>query len=419
VTGKALDGLRIVEFCDEAGSYCGRLLADLGAEVIKVEPPGGGRERHTPPFYRDADNPDTSIAFWVHNTSKKSVTLDLDTEEGQRLARELIFASDAVIEDFPVGYLSERGLGYADFEGKHLSLVYTSITGFGQEGPHAGYAYSDIVGQAMGGIMTLAGDPEDQPNTIYGNQSNVSASLHAAVGTLVAVLEAEAHGAGQRVDVSAQDATSMSMETAMMTWDLQKRNRVRLGDRGLLPVRIPASGIYETADGYCMLFVTAPAGADFPDLVDWMDEQGMAGDLKDEPYASLTANLNMRMLTQVMVDPESARDVLPQLEHIHAQVAAFCKSLSSRELYEEGQRRLLLIGICSTPKDLAENTQLRARDWFTKLEFEFLDGTLEFPGPPYRLSESPAEIRRPPRLGEHNDQILGALSPRSQEAAHG
>jgi crotonobetainyl-CoA:carnitine CoA-transferase CaiB-like acyl-CoA transferase len=410
MSGKALDGLRVIEFCDEIGSYCGRLLADLGAEVIKVEPPGGGFERRTPPFYRDAGNPDTSIAFWVHNTSKKSVTLDLDTAEGQRRARELVLGSDAVIEDYPVGYLAERGLGFEALSAEQPSLVYTSITGFGQHGPHARWAYSDIVGQATGGIMTLAGDQADPPNMIYGNQSNVSASLHAAVGTLVAILEAEAHGAGQRVDVSAQDAVSMSMETAMMTWDLQKKNRIRMGTSGLLPVRIPASGIYETADGFCMLFVTAPAGADFPALIDWMEERGMAGDLREEPYATLAENLNMRMLTQVMVDPASARDVLGQLDHIHQVVAAFCKTMGSRELYEEGQRRLLLIGIVSTPKDLAENTQLRAREWYQELEFEFLGSAVEFPGPPYRLSESPAVIRRPPRLGEHNEAILGAPS---------
>ena len=408
MSAKALEGLRIVEFCDELGSYCGKLLADLGAEVIKVEPPAGGLERHTPPFYRDQTNPDTSIAFWVHNTSKKSVTLDLESNDGRRAARALALTADAIIEDYPVGYLAERGLGYEGLAAERPSLVYTSVTGFGQFGPHANWNYSDIIGQATGGIMTLAGDPEDQPNAIYGNQSNVSASLHAAIGTLVALLNAESTGVGQFVDVSAQDATSMSMETAMMTWDLQKRNRVRMGDRGLLPVRIPASGIYETADGWCTLFVTAPAGADFPALVDWMAEKSMAGDLQEEPYASLCANLNMRMLTQVMVDPDSAKDILGQLEHIHELVAAFCRTMPSRQLYEEGQARLLLIGIVSTPVDLAENTQLRARDWFEKLSFEFLDAVLEFPGPPYRLSESPTEIRRPPRLGEHNDEVLSA-----------
>jgi crotonobetainyl-CoA:carnitine CoA-transferase CaiB-like acyl-CoA transferase len=410
MTTGALDGIRVVEFCDEVGSYCGRLLADLGAEVIKVEPPGGGTQRRTPPFYRDQETPDTSLAFWVHNTSKKSVTLDLESERDRAKARALALTADVLLEDAPVGWLVQRGLGYEALSAQRPALVYTSMTGFGQSGPHAGYAYSDIVGQAMGGLMTLAGDPDDPPNQIYGNQANVSASLHGAIGTLVAVLHAEASGEGQSVDVSAQDAVSMSMETAMMTWDLQKRNRTRLGDRGLLPVRIPASGVYEASDGYCLLFVTAPAGADFPALIDWMRERGMAGDLDDEPYATLCANLNMRFLTQVMIDPASAAAVFGQLEHVHEQLVAFCKSMSARELYEEGQRRRLLIGIVSTPKDLAENSQLRAREWFQRMSFEFLEASVEFPGPAYRLSETPVALRRPPRLGEHNDEILGPLA---------
>jgi crotonobetainyl-CoA:carnitine CoA-transferase CaiB-like acyl-CoA transferase len=410
MTTGALDGIRVVEFCDEIGSYCGRLLADLGAEVIKVEPPGGGVQRRTPPFYRDQVTPDTSLAFWVHNTSKQSVTLDLATERGRALARALALTADVLLEDLPAGRLAELGLGYGELAKERPQLVYTSMTGFGQSGPHAGYAYSDIVGQAMGGLMTLAGDPDDPPNQIYGNQANVSASLHGAIGTLVAVLHAEATGEGQSVDVSAQDAVSMSMETAMMTWDLQKRNRTRLGDRGLLPVRIPASGVYEASDGYCLLFVTAPAGADFPALIDWMRERGMAGDLDEEPYATLCANLNMRFLTQVMIDPGSAATVFGQLEHVHEMLVAFCRSMSARELYEEGQRRRLLIGIVSTPKDLAENTQLRARDWFQRMSFDFLEATVEFPGPAYRLSETPVVLRRPPRLGEHNDAILGRLA---------
>lgn len=409
MTGKALEGLRIIEFCDEIGSYCGRLLADLGAEVIKVEPPGGGIERHTPPFYGDAGNPDTSIAFWVHNTSKKSVTVDLDSAEGQALAKGLVLTADAVLDDYPPGYLAERGLGYGVLSAAKQSLVYTAMTGFGQSGPHANYAYLDIVGQAMGGLMTLSGDPADPPAEIYGNQANVSASTHGAIGTLLAILHAEATGEGQAVDVSAQDAVSMSMETAMMTWDLQKRNRTRMGGAGMLPVKVPASGVYKTRDGYCLLFVTAPAGADFPVLVEWMREKGMAGDLGEEPYRSLVAGLNMRFLTQIMSDRSAAGSVAEQLEHIDELVAAFCATFESRELYEEGQRRLLLVGIVSTPKDLAENKQLRAREWFQRLEFEFLDAALEFPGPPYRLSETPTELRRPPRLGEHNDEILGAL----------
>ncbi|MCC6382033.1 MAG: CoA transferase [Dehalococcoidia bacterium] len=406
---RALAGLRVVELTDEIGSYCGRLLADLGAEVIKVEPPGGGVQRATPPFYRDHVSPDTSLAFWIHNTSKKSVVLDLETPEGRAAAYRLVLSADALIEDRQPGFLADRSLGYAALHSEKPSLVYTSITGFGQSGPHAGYAYSDIVGQAMGGLMTLAGEPADPPNLVYGHQADVSASIQAAQGTLIALLHAEATGFGQHVDVSAQEAVSISQETAMQTWDLQKRNRVRTGERGMLPVSLPGVGVYPARGGYVSLFVLAPGGADFPELVNWMRERGMAEDLDEPPYADLCNALTMAMLTQALGDPSKLEDLAPALAHVNAGLGRFFASLTPTEAYEEGQGRRLLVGIVSTPQDLGQNTQLRARHWFKQLSFDYLNATVEFPGPPYRLSETPALIARPPRLGEHTAEVLAAL----------
>jgi len=410
VTDRALEGLRVVEFTDEIGSYCGRLLADLGADVIKVEPPGGGVERHTPPFVTGVDpGPDTSLAFWVHNTSKKSVVLDLDSGDGQAVARKLALTADVVMEDNPPGWMLQRGLDYHALHAAKPQLVYTSITGFGQSGPHANYAYTDIVGQAMGGIMTLAGEQADPPNIIYGQQANISASIQAAQGTLIAVLHAEATGRGQQVDVSAQEALSMSQETAMQTWDLQKHNRARTGEKGMIPVQLPGLGIYDCTDGQIYSYVLAPGGAEFSELVDWMREQGLAEDLGDEPYASICPVLNMAYLTQVMTDPASVGPKIQILGHINEVLRRFFATLSAKEAYEVGQRRRLLIGLVSTPKDLAENTQLRARNWYRKLPVDYLDRVIEFPGPPYRLSVTPVQITRPPRLGEHTLSVLAAL----------
>jgi crotonobetainyl-CoA:carnitine CoA-transferase CaiB-like acyl-CoA transferase len=406
---RALDGVRVIEFADETAAYCGRLLADLGAEVIKVEPPGGGRLRRARPFVRGHEgDPNASLAFWVHNTSKKSVVLDLETDEGRTLARKLALTADIVLEDCPVGYLAERGLGFDTLHAEKPSLVYTSVTGFGQDGPHAHWAYSDIVGQAMGGIMTLAGEPADPPNLIYGRQADISASIQAAQGTLMALLYAEATGEGQRVDVSAQEALSMAQETAMQTWDFQKRNRTRTGELGMLPIPLPATGVAKCKDGYVSLYILAPAGKDLPALVDWMREKGMQGPLDDEPYRTIVNQLNMAWLTQLMSNPAAAGEILQHLPVITKTILEFFATMSAREAYEEGQRRQLLIGIVSTPKDIAENAQLRARDWFVRIESP-IGGTVEFPGPPYRLSETPAVISRPPRLGEHTDEILASL----------
>jgi len=261
----------------------------------------------------------------------------------------------------------------------------------------------------MGGVMTLAGEPADPPNMIYGNQGNISASINAAQGTLVALLHAESTGQGQHVDVSAQESLSMSQETAMQTWDLQKRNRIRTGERGAIPIALPATGIYECKDGYVSLFVLAPAGEDTPSLIDWMRDCGMAEDLDEEPYASLIPQLNMAWITQVMGNIELATQHVPALAHIHAVMQRFFLSLGAKEAYEEGQTRRLLVGLVSTPKDLGENTQLRARGWFPEVEFDYLGRSIEFPGGPYRLSETPVQIGRPPRLGEHTAEVLASL----------
>lgn len=410
---RALDGVRVVEFADEAGAYCGRLLGDLGAEVIKVEPPAGGLERHTPPFFHGQESPDTSLTFWVHNTSKKSVVLDLDSDDDQAAAKRIAATADIVIEDRPVGYLAQRGLGYEALSAENPALVFCSITGFGQTGPHAAFAFSDIVGQAMGGVMTLAGDPEDPPNRIVGNQAYKSACVHASQAILAALIHAEATGEGQSIDTSAQEALSMSQETAMQTWDLQKRNRVRTGALGAIPVKLPATGVYETNDGHIMSFVLAPAGAELPELINWMRESNMHGDLDEEPYVSLINQLNMAFITQVMGDPSLAQELVPQMQRINELVTEFFKTLGSVEAYETGQRRNLLIGLVSTPEDLGTNSQLRGRDWFVKLSVNGGE-TAEFPGPPYRLSETPVVIQRPPRLGEHTDEVLASIGQPTQ-----
>ena len=397
-----------MEFADETASYAGRLLADLGTEVIKVEPPGGGRQRHTPPFFR-FEGPDTSIAFWVHNTSKKSVVLDLDRASDQALARRLALTADVILEDCPVGFLSSRGLGYEELRALKPALVYASVTGFGQTGPHSAWAYSDIIGQATGGMMILAGDPADPPNLVYGHQADVSASINAAQGTLLAVLHAESTGQGQHVDVSAQEAVSMNQETAMQNWDLQHKNRVRMGGTTALPITVPGYGLYEASDGGFCYFMVPAAGAGFPGLVQWMRDEGAVSDLDTEPYASLCATLNLRFLAQALADPAAAGPILGQLSHIQEAVARFAGSRTANELYEQGQARRLLIGLVSTPADLAHNRHLREREWFQQLQFDYLGASVEFPGAPYRLSETPALIARPPALGEHTDAILASL----------
>ena len=404
--------VRVLELADEPGSYCGKLLADLGADVIKVEPPGGGRLRHMPPFLAgEPPGPDRALPFWARNSSKRSLALDLEDAADRERVRALARDADVIVEDHPPGTLVRHGLGYDDLRGERPDLVYTSVTGFGQSGPHAGFVHADIVAQAMAGVMTLAGMPEDPPNLIHGAQADLCASIQAALGTLLALRHAERTGRGQHVDVSVQEALSPAQETAMMMWDLQRTNRVRTGPLGLLRAPIPGVGVYETKAGHLMAYITAPGGADFSELVVWMDEAGFAHDLHEEPYAAIVAEMNLRFLARVLADPSEAERMGPQLAHIGETVAAFFATMTALEAYEEGQRRRILVGIVSTPADLVASAQLRARDWYRPVAVAGRE--VEFPGPPYRLSATPATVGPPPRLGEHAD---AAWHPRAEPA---
>ncbi len=416
-TPAALDDIRVLDLAGEIGHYCTKLLADLGADVIKVEPPGGDPARNLPPFYHDEADPQKSL-YWLNlNTSKRSVTLNIEDPEGRKLLEKLVARADVVLESFEPGYLDGLGLGYEGLAGIKPDIVLTSITGFGQTGPHAHYKAPDIVGVAMGGIMWLAGDPQDPPNVPPWRQGYVSASIIAAAGTLTALYHRDVHGEGQHVDVSMQEALSIAQETAMQMWDMMEMLRNRTGAGTILQVTIPGIGAYECRDGEVYAFVGTPGGAPWSDLLQWMIDEGAAEDLTEEPYHDFCMNLNMPFLTGLMRDPASIVDKIQLLSHVDQVLRRFIAGKGKWEMYEEGQRRRLLIGIVSTPEDLAKNPQLEHRQWLTPVEHPDLHDTLQYPGPPYRLSETPWAIqRRPPLLGEHNTEIYaGELGVKENE----
>jgi benzylsuccinate CoA-transferase BbsE subunit len=405
-TPAALDDIRVLDLAGEMGQYCTKLLADLGADVIKVEPPGGDPARNLPPFYHDEADPQKSL-YWLNlNTSKRSVTLNIEDPAGRKLLEKLIATADVVVESFQPGYLDGLGLGYEGLARVKPDIILTSITGFGQTGPYAHHKAPDIVGVAMSGIMWLAGDPRDPPNAPPWRQGYVSASIIAAVGTLMALYHRDVQGEGQHVDVSMQEALSIAQETAIQYWDMLQMLRNRTGPGTILAIRIPGIGVYECRDGYVYAFVGTPGGAPWSDLLQWMIDEGAAEDLTEEPYHDVCMNLNMPFLTGLMREPASLPAKMQALNRIDQVLCRFIAGKGKWEMYEGTQRRRLLFGIVSTPEDIAKNPQLQHRQWLTPVEHPDLQDTLQYPGPPYRLSETPWAIRRrPPLLGEHNTEI--------------
>jgi crotonobetainyl-CoA:carnitine CoA-transferase CaiB-like acyl-CoA transferase len=402
----ALDDIRVLDLAGETGVYATKLLADLGADVIRIEPPDGDPLRDIGPFWHDERAADRSLSFFNLNTSKRSITLDITTEGGKAVFRRLVASADVVVESFQPGYLDALGLGYDGLCAITPGIILTSITGFGQDGPHAGYAWSDIVGVAMSGMMNLAGEKADPPNRPYGNQGYICAGIDGAAGTMMALVHRDATGEGQHVDVSMQEALSINMETAMVTYDMNHRVATRIGARGAIPIEIPGIGIFEASDGQIYAYLGTPGGAPWTTMLDWMNREGKAEDLNDEPYLSTIQNLNLKFLTSLMTEPEKLGERLAILKHIYGVFARFCANMPKWTLYEEAQKQRIMLGIVSTPEDLAKNPQLAYRQWFQDVEHEHLATTVRYAGPPYRLSQTPwAMRRRPPLPGEHNIEV--------------
>ena len=402
----ALDGVRILDLTTEMGWYCGKLLADLGADVIKVEPVGGDPARGRAPFWQGQPGRETSLRFWYFNANKRSATVDLGQFDGRWLLGELVKTVDVVIESWTAAErseLAEHGVDPDGYMESQPALVWVSITGFGLDGSKAGWEVTDIVAQAAAGIATLAGYPDGSPMRIAGNQAYIVAGISAAQGALLALLQAEASGIGQRVETSMQEALSICQETAHLQWDFLGTSRERVGERR----RLPGIGTYETRDGYIFSMVGIPGfGAPWSEVIQWMDEYGLAEDLTDPAYLETFANFDLRILLE---EEEQAKHA-PTLARAQEVISKFYASKTSLELYEEGQSRRLLIGQVATPADIGESPHLAAREWWLELNQPTTlgqpDAQLRFPGPPYRLSETPAVVRRPaPQIGEHNQEV--------------
>ena len=414
-TPLALDDVRVLDLTGEPGMYCGKLLAELGADVLKIEPPGGDPTRRIGPFFHDEVDPNKSLYFFGLNSSKRAITLDIVSADGQALLKRLAATADVVVETFPPGYLESIGLGYDTLSRIKPDVILCSISGFGQWGPHSHYSAPDIVAVAMSGMMHLAGFPGEAPDQPYGNQAHYCASIQACTGILMALLNRDATGQGQQVEVSMQEALLMNQETAMQYWDIRKELRGRVGNER----RLPAVGVYECQDGYVAFMVGIPGfGAPWPALTRWMVDEGKAEDLLEERWQNLFGQLDMRLIAEIYFghDAEVVATWVPRLAHIDEVLARFIKSYTKTQLYEEGQRRGLLVAPVNNPQDLFESPQLNYRRWLTPVDHPELATTITYPGPPYRLSETPWRIRhRPPRIGEHNQEVYCSELGLSQE----
>jgi len=389
-----LSGFRALDLTDEKGFACGQILATLGVDVIKVEKPGGEPTRNTPPFYQDKPDPERSLYWFAFNTDKRSVTLNLETERGQDLFRNLVAKADFVLESFPPGYMDSLGLGYAALSRVNKRIIVTSITHFGQKGPHSSYKGSELVDSAMSGILDNTGHPDRPPvkealGTIY-----FHAGAAAALGTLISHYSRELSGEGQQIDVSIQEVATSRTILCLLPWIWDKRLVKRGGPMGQIGFR-PFRWIWPCKDGYIFWFfnggpVGAPANRA---LSQWIDEEGMENPLRE---VTNWEELDIATMSQ------QTQDVFQNV------FSKFFLKRTKKEIAEEGLKRGINAVIASDPSDVLSNPHLNARNFWKGLKHHDLGITLDYPKHFFLCSETQNYVRcQAPHIGQDNDEIYG------------
>lgn len=405
-----LSPYRVLDLCHERGMICGQILGDLGADVIAIEPPGGAWARRIGPFYQDVPHPDRSLYWWAYNRNKRSMTLDVATTEGQATLRRLAMSADFLIESFAPGTLAAYGLGYADLIALNPTLVYVSITPFGQSGPKADDVASDLTLLAAGGQLVLTGDDDRAPVRTCVPQADLHAGAEAAGAALIAHHARQRSGRGQHVDVSAQQAIALTTMSRILSTPLDATESTRSAG-GINIGKLHIRTIWPTRDGYVSLgLMGGPGIGRFTQrLMAWMYEEGFCdAATRDKDW--------MNYAEQIF----SGAEPIEAFNRVQQRVEAFTRSKTKAELLRAALARGLLIAPLSTMRETVENPHLAARQYWTPMRHPELGQSIRYPGPFVRLRATPiAYRRRPPTVGEHTRDIeaeLDALPDRAPKA---
>ena len=392
-----LNRYRVLDLTTERGLLCAQILGDLGADVIKVEPPGGSPARRLGPFYQDRPDPDTSLVWWAYNRNKRSITLDITTDEGRDILRRLVKSAHFFIESDMPGTLAELGLGYPELAADNPGLIYVSITPFGQNGPKASYADSDLVILAAGGPLILTGDDDRPPVRVSVPQAYPHASAAAAAAAVIALYESLRSGQGQYIDISAQQAVAQATQSTLLAAPLGDADSQRMSGGaklGDIPIRL----IWPARDGHVAIsYLFGSAIAHFTQrLMNWICEEGFCDEAtRDKDWVGYGAYL-------FSGSQEAIDDYIGLTELLER----FTITKTKTELLEGALERGLLIAPITTTEEVVHSPQLAARDYWQTLEHPELRQSFGYPGPFAKFSTCPISYRRrPPTVGEHNTEI--------------
>ena len=385
----ALEGVKVLDLTHHiAGPWCTKLLADHGAEVLKVERPEGDPARRIGPFFHDEISDEKSLLFLYLNTSKQGVTINLKSQQGLRMLRELVKDAHLLVENFSPRVMPSLGLDYSTLRELNPSLVMVSISNFGQTGPYRDYRATEIVEYALGGLMYIFGAYDREPLKHALHQAQFKAGTNAASASLMALYHQEASGdEGQHVDVSIQECIASALRDVVNNYTYTGAVRRRQPNHSGDLTRLRA-----TSDGFVLPNPGIGGGLNWQTVVEFLGVPELADEKFDSPSARLA----------------NAEDLGRILD-------AHFRTQKKSEVFHAAHERRFIYGLIQSPKDVLEDAQFESRGYFVDLEHPVV-GTVKYPGPPFLMTDTPWQARRPaPTLGQHNQEVLGGRLGYSNE----
>ncbi|MFQ6026427.1 MAG: CaiB/BaiF CoA transferase family protein [Dehalococcoidia bacterium] len=388
-----LSDLKVLELTHApSGSYCAKLLADQGADTIKVEPPGSGDPaRYEPPFIGGEPHPDRSTAFLAFNTNKRGITLDLEQAAGRDLLLRLAESSDVVIESFSPGYLEDRGIGHDALLEVNPKIILLSITYFGQDGPYSSYRGNDLVAQAMGGYLyAVTGSANKPPMGTTLQQMEITAARNGVIAIMASLLRRDQSGSGDHIDLSVMEAAISTPSQLIHPYTFTGRSP----RRGSSDTNVMDGMHLPTKDGEVTLTTAGTGGRPMQLWAEFLEEPG----LLDPKFATRQSRLE-------------------HWQELHSLVAPKLSQWDNLDLMRETMARGLVVGLVQSPQQVVESPHLAERGYFVELEHPEA-GTLKYPGPGFFMDgeNTMQSARAAPRLGEHNAEVFcGGLGLSTQE----
>jgi crotonobetainyl-CoA:carnitine CoA-transferase CaiB-like acyl-CoA transferase len=399
---------RILDLTTEKAFICGRALSDFGAEVIKIEKPGGDPARFRGLFYKDIPDPEKNLTWFAFNANKKGITLDIEKADGKELFKKLVKTADAVLESYAPGYLDKLGLGYQDLSEINPGIVLTSVTGFGQEGPYRNYKDPDIVVRALGGLVYTAGYDDRPPLTVSYEHTHTLGAMNGAVGTMIALMHRVHTGRGQHVDAITQQALDIvcSAETEgpyaffgqIPRRHGQARAAVILRDGSTFYNPL----LWECKDGYIALnlLLNPSAARNNLSMMEFIKKDGIdIGFLEDWEW-----------------EKKSWEDMSrEQAEKLMETLGKFFINHTKDELLKLAVENRFQLGPCNNAADVLKHPQLKARNFWKEIEHHEI-GNLKYPGGAVVTTQGYVGVkRRAPLIGEHNEEIYKKLGISTEE----